>query len=392
MIYYVSHKTIHLAIFIYLCSWMLFEPSVYAQTEVHKNHCVSLLSRYQSWTDAVSSISFKSKEKSIRKDLSGHEIKNTNYESESLIRIDDKRKSFFVSRKYLTNQLEQQSIVTQGGPFTTVYYRNKKEPSKYEEDQNELEFKITSYKEKIKEPFDFSGLLGVNVGYPMLLFGVYSIGSEFLMRDISDSFSSLKLESGTQVWKGDDVCQLTGSNKNGQYELWLNPKLGYMPVHISYKCHKSLKRSHEDFLCFELKVNDYVQIDELYLPTNFSLVIKSNYLWYDNDKLNSAPSQEYVECILSDYAINPDYSSGDFKISYVIPDYTQVSMQDVPQTEYIWMKGKIVPLTDELALARGKNHQFIPGIREPRFWLLAAGLIMTTVAIFIKVKKHYVPK
>lgn len=60
----------------------------------------------------------------------------------------------------------------------------------------------------------------------------------------------------------------------------------------------------------------------------------------------------------------------------IIPDGTSVTMQDAPQIEYIWLNGKIVPKTDALmlAIARG-NHKFIPGPREPRFWLLLLGIV-----------------
>lgn len=72
-----------------------------------------------------------------------------------------------------------------------------------------------------------------------------------------------------------------------------------------------------------------------------------------------------------------------------IPNYTEVSMQDAPQIEYVWLNGEIVPLTDEIALARIRGHGFIPGVREPRFWLITAGIILITLALGLKIKEFF---
>jgi hypothetical protein len=41
------------------------------------------------------------------------------------------------------------------------------------------------------------------------------------------------------------------------------------------------------------------------------------------------------------------------------------------------MDGKIVPKTDEIALAIARgDYKFIPGPNEPRFWFIALGLIL----------------
>ncbi|MDR1492617.1 MAG: hypothetical protein LBT05_07840 [Planctomycetaceae bacterium] len=55
-------------------------------------------------------------------------------------------------------------------------------------------------------------------------------------------------------------------------------------------------------------------------------------------------------------------------------------MQDAPQIQYVWMDGKIVVKTDEvvLAIARG-GRKFIQGPDEPRFWMIALGIIMILV-------------
>jgi hypothetical protein len=84
--------------------------------------------------------------------------------------------------------------------------------------------------------------------------------------------------------------------------------------------------------------------------------------------------------------INTTLSKSDLKIAEPIPNYTEVSMQDAPQIQYVWLDGEIVPLTDELALARIREHGFIPGVREPRFWFIAAGAVLIFLSIFFKIK------
>jgi hypothetical protein len=72
----------------------------------------------------------------------------------------------------------------------------------------------------------------------------------------------------------------------------------------------------------------------------------------------------------------------------LIPNYTSVSMQDVLQIDYIWMDGKIVPLTDELAISRIRGHGFMPGVRESRFWMMIFGIILLVLAIIGQIWKY----
>ena len=78
--------------------------------------------------------------------------------------------------------------------------------------------------------------------------------------------------------------------------------------------------------------------------------------------------------------INRNISGSDFQIKTPIPNGTPVTIQSAPQIQYIWFDGKIVPKTNEamLAVARG-NHKFMPGPDEPRFWLMAIGIILILI-------------
>jgi hypothetical protein len=77
---------------------------------------------------------------------------------------------------------------------------------------------------------------------------------------------------------------------------------------------------------------------------------------------------------------NPKFSSSSFSPTEKITDGTAISMFDVPQIQYVWLNGKIVLMTDELALAIARGgHKFIPGPQEPRFWIIVLGLILISL-------------
>jgi hypothetical protein len=93
----------------------------------------------------------------------------------------------------------------------------------------------------------------------------------------------------------------------------------------------------------------------------------------------SIQGQKYDEEIVID-KINykPKFHNSDFVSS--IHDGTQIYMQDAPQIQYVWMDGKPVLKTDEVALAIARGgHKFIPEPDEPRFWMMALGIIMMLV-------------
>ncbi|MDR1384104.1 MAG: hypothetical protein LBJ67_09700 [Planctomycetaceae bacterium] len=82
---------------------------------------------------------------------------------------------------------------------------------------------------------------------------------------------------------------------------------------------------------------------------------------------------------------NRKFRDSDFIPS--VPDNTPVVMLDDQQIKYVWLKGKLELLTDEVALriARG-DHQFIPRPKELRFWLIALGLIMIIIGFGLKLR------
>ena len=98
-------------------------------------------------------------------------------------------------------------------------------------------------------------------------------------------------------------------------------------------------------------------------------------------KIQIPPTKARYEYSLTDISFNP-LSEKDFQISMSLPNGTSVHMEDVPHIQHIWFNGNIVPKTNEvmLAIARG-NHKFMHGPNEPRFWLMAFGILMIVVAL-----------
>jgi hypothetical protein len=105
------------------------------------------------------------------------------------------------------------------------------------------------------------------------------------------------------------------------------------------------------------------------------------------DGINIAPKIATMEVKLNNIKKVSSFSDSDFTFSTPIKNGTEVFMQDVPQIEYVWMDGEIVPKTDEVALAIARGgHKFIPGPQEPRFWLIALGIIMMLLGGGLKLR------
>ena len=95
-------------------------------------------------------------------------------------------------------------------------------------------------------------------------------------------------------------------------------------------------------------------------------------------------------CQVSNVQVGESFSKADFIPTVRIPDGTSVFMQDAPQIQYVWFDGKIVPKTNEvmLAIARG-GHKFMPGPSEPRFWMMAIGILLIVYACSVKAYRHF---
>ncbi|GHT19526.1 hypothetical protein FACS1894189_8380 [Planctomycetales bacterium] len=304
-----------------------------------------------------------------------------------MVRFDKNSKCFFVE----SNETSSSGIATQT-QISSIGERKFVNVSRYAETNKNIndDYEVISYVDAAKNPYSFEYSLAGYPGNTMLIFGIYSLGKEgYISHSIDSSLQGMVLNADQQEWQGHQVYRITGSNVKDRYELWLDPTLGFMPIRISYFCDPGIKRTKPDYFSFDLCVESYRQIDNVFIPEKYIINFDGSYQWYEKDVLRSIPTKEIYQGEFSKMSIPHSSSDKDFEITMPIPNYTEVFMQDAPQIQYTWLDGKIEPLTDELALARLRGHKFIPGVREPRFWFIASGIILISIALAGQLWKYF---
>jgi len=139
----------------------------------------------------------------------------------------------------------------------------------------------------------------------------------------------------------------------------------------------------DEVISYDARLKDFMLVDGVWLPTMFEMQSKVTATKPDDKK----PDERVVftgpnnrDWRLSNHFHGDHVEDKFFKIQTIIPDYTEVHVLDAPQIQHVWLDGKVVPLTDETALARARGHGFVPGAREPRFWLLVLSIAMILTA------------
>jgi len=131
----------------------------------------------------------------------------------------------------------------------------------------------------------------------------------------------------------------------------------------------------------EFIISDFWRIGDFYYPAKF--VMKSSIpprkLMTNDVQTMGDPYEHEISVELSQFSFNNTFRKTDFRITTNVPDYTAVFMQDAPQIKYVWLNGKIVPLSDDVALARARGHGFMPGPDSPRFWFVSIGILLLLI-------------
>jgi hypothetical protein len=182
----------------------------------------------------------------------------------------------------------------------------------------------------------------------------------------------------------DNLIRIEAKIEKFQIKMWFNSSQNYMIKKIQKKSLGVFGGA--ELLSGEEVVFDGQLIDDIYLPSKFQFhgyFSTGKVEVREGEIVDTPATEDKLECILSNFRIN---HKNDFVVTDV-PNGTPVFMQDVPQIEYIWFDGKIEPKTNELMLriARG-GHRFMPGVREPRFWFIAAGAVLIFLVFFFKIK------
>lgn len=78
---------------------------------------------------------------------------------------------------------------------------------------------------------------------------------------------------------------------------------------------------------------------------------------------------------------NAAFNDKDFGFPNKVPDGTKALVHNVPQIDYIWYKGQIVPKTDELMLTIAKGgNKFTPGMIKFKVLLISGGIVLLLIA------------
>jgi hypothetical protein len=349
------------------------------------NSAHEVLQKYRQWLDKCSSMEYTFSEKFLATKLTGEIITGQSYSRSGLVRFDKANKRFFVSCRDVSDTgliTEEQTVFLDNSKFIFASIEGQLKDGK---DNFHEDYLIGSYLDLTRSELNFDGKLGSYAGNPILAFGIFSMGTKYILHDIYNSFKNMNLDFDQQIWQGNRVYRLIAFDEKDRYELWLTPTLGFAPVRISYFCDKKNNRQNINYFTFDFTVKSFNQSGLIPIPDRYVIEIETVHQWYEKDVLKSIPSKETIqgEIVTSN---EHSFSEKDFEITMPIPNYTEVSMQEAPQIRYVWLDGEIVPYTDEVALARIRGHGFIPGVQEPRFWFIAAGVILIILGLFFKIK------
>ena len=340
-----------------------------------------LLDKYRAWVDTCRLVEYAFSENFSSFYLDGREIPERDYFYSGAVKFDShlKRLHFEFESMLGTEKISSDEVMMiRTDDFVIVSLEGHHENGKEGQD---AEHSVISYCDKLKMPHNFEGVLGGHVGNPMMVFGIYPMGKKYRLLKISDSFAKMSLGFDQQEWQGRHVYRLIGMDGTDRYELWLDPECGFMPIRIMYQCDSRIDRSDDEYFAFDFQVKSDTVCNNVHVPNSYAVFTDTNYKWFDKEVLKSTPSKEVAHGELTNILIGQPYSDNDFRIKRKIPNYTEVYMQDAAHIQHIWLDGKVVPLTDELALARARGHGFIPGVREPRFWLMTLGIAMILIAL-----------
>jgi hypothetical protein len=379
-------------IIIFLCiSGIIFSCDIGKSNELpieQLNNPHEILQKYRQWLEKCSSMEYTFSEKYSATTLTDEIIAEQSYSTSGLVRFDKINKRFFVSWHSVSGQgfmAKVQTISLEHSKYITASIEGQLKDGK--ENLSHDDYRIISYLDPAQYKLDFDRKLAraSSVGNSILAFGAFSMGKKYILHDIHDSFQKMNLNVDQQQWQGRHVYRLIGVDEKVRYELWLDPTLQFMPVRISLYDTET-ERNDVNYFTFDFVIESFSKLKSIPLPQKYSIKIETAHQWYEKNVLKSIPSKETIQGEISVTSVGHSFSEKDFKITMPIPNYTEVSMQDALQIQYVWLDGEIVPLTDEIALARIRGHGFMPGVREPRFWLIAAGVGLIFLGIFFKIK------
>jgi hypothetical protein len=225
-----------------------------------------------------------------------------------------------------------------------------------------------------------------------LLLGIAMLGKKSNIISVVDALPSHRVKVFTDSLQNKDEYSVQSIRGNYDVKVSISPKYGHALTGYSFSSRTKNNILEGDIPFLDAKFDDFVFVDGIWFPYKYSCT----YTFASTKPSDNETDGRVVYCgerkrqwVLKNFSVVDATKENAFKIRSNIPDYTVAYMQDAPQIQYVWVDGKIKPWTDELAIAQIRGVKFIPGVREPCFWLIASGIIMISLALVGKLWKHY---
>jgi hypothetical protein len=218
----------------------------------------------------------------------------------------------------------------------------------FEQDTNDEDISIMS---SLKPTIDDLGV--TNFFRYGFLFGVIPYDNYNRSGTITDYLRNSTLDI---VNISDNNITLKGRNGHFSVEVVFLPKFGFAIQHLSIIKDENIIISLEntlDIVSFIVDYDQYHLVNGVFVPSKVvsSYQIITTRGEKRGDKYIRVPAiltpAFEVELTLTDFQVKKSFSEDDFVLSNKVPNGIPVSMQDVPQIQYIWFDGKIEPKTNE---------------------------------------------
>jgi hypothetical protein len=222
-----------------------------------------------------------------------------------------------------------------------------------------------------------------------VIFGHFRLSTDSTIQ-IVELLKSTSFDVKQREEDGRVMHHLSGNRRHEHWELWFESRdRNLFLTRIKYARSETDLKIGECLKC-EIWLDDFKNISSIApFPSRYTEEAAAM-----NAKIyQSGEKEPFMGSHRNDYSIdNVQIIPSDFASSFSyltdVPNYTEVTMMDALQIKYIWLDGKIVPYTDELALARLRGHKFVPGVREVQFWLIALGFVLLMLGVGSGVWKY----
>jgi len=206
----------------------------------------------------------------------------------------------------------------------------------------------------------------------------------------------------------DGIFVLRADSGNYNLKIWFEDINNGVPQKLRFE-RNSNKTKMYDIVSLNMEIIEFQNTDGISVPRKMKIVrekmVPEKRDVFDplapekqNMSLNSGYGNliskgrrvEVINVEWSNVSFSPQSRNIKMESLLRIPNGTPVHMKNSPQIEYVWMDGKPVVKTDEVALAIARSgHKFMPGPNEPRFWLISIGLLLFLFGGGVKTYQYF---